>query len=263
MSDIKEILNLVPLNKDFGYLPPKNMVDLMKVLIHQRGIPIIYTHSTTCPCYDTDSFGGKGVPKPNCISCGGLGLYFAEDHSVEFRALVSGGTTAEARNPEGITISGTIDVVIPSEVTVAEGDRIVLKDVHVPIKFMRRYDASTRGMRLPFKPKDVEILVTKYEDPKEQVIVLKKGKDFVVNMDTNTLYFPIGSKVTDKMVVSGEILASPYFIVESIPAAGRGLMSSTEKDAEYVSLPRRVSAVRADLLLGMNEKFVKDVVNEV
>lgn len=240
------------LPKNFLYSGLGLYLGHIDALIAQRGIRVQHTESVACPCHDVQRYGGTGISNPSCVSCHGLGIAFVEDTLSEMRALVS---EIDEREGKGFP-EGSVRVTFPSGTVISTSDRLVFPDVLIPIALMRKYRKSVGGIKLPFYTEDVEVLVTKGARPDDPLIHLVKGLDFTLLPKERLLVFPRGSSVTDGMVVSGEFMAVPEYIVESTPKAFRSMLSSLSDDAKTIQLPKYVNAVRADVLIGLKHKEI-------
>jgi hypothetical protein len=217
-------------------------------LVKHRGTPILLTPHVICPCIQPPKQGGTGVPVPDCPECGGTGFSYVGNGD-EVLAGVIGVNADDTRLVPGRMDAGQIRVVLPSEVTIASGDRIQLHKSIVPIRYSRKFNKSLGGLRLPFDVRDVKVLTTNRPSTLE-IVELERGRDYGLDTDKNILSL-FGDRVADNNVVSGVYMASPYYIVIDLSSAFRGQNTpafSADGSEEWVKFPQSCTAERADLL---------------
>lgn len=227
-------------------------------VIRHRSTPIILTTHVICPCVIPTRQGGTGEAIPDCPECSGTGVAYPGE-GIKTGGVVFGVRADDTHIEVGSVSMGQISVTFPTEVQVAEGDRLHLYRSLVPMRHLRKYKAMMRGMSLPFDARDVIKLVT--NDPTTlRIIELVRGKDYTLNQENNFLTFPSDGIVKDGAIISGVFLAAPYYVVQSLTSAFRGqLTTSYSKTAEeeWVKMPQAVIATRSDILAG---RFQRDVV---
>jgi len=250
-------LNLPRLPNSFMRFDLAKQVPWLNTLLRQRGTPIKLTPHVICPCIKPIREGGSGEAVVDCPECSGTGYAYPGD-PIEIMAPVMGSGASDSYIPEGTLSTNQIRVVTPSDVTIAEGDRLHLYRTIVPIRHVRRYHARMKGIRLPFDVQDVRSLVTN-EPTTLKIRVLNRGTDYQLDRKKNILRFPERGVVWDQSIISGVFMASPYYIIDSLSSAFRGQMStafSKDGSEEWVKMPQSCSAVRADIWSG---RFEKDV----
>jgi len=227
-------------------------------IIRHRSTPMIHTTHIICPCITPTRQGGTGEAVPDCPECSGTGFAYPGNGD-KIGGVVFGVRADDTHIEVGSVSMGQISVTFPTEVQVAEGDRLHLYRSLVPMRHLRKYKASMRGMSLPFDVQDVIKLVTN-EPTTLRIIELVRGKDYTLDITKNFLTFPSDGLVKDNAVVSGVFLAAPYYIIQSLTSAFRGQITraySDEAEPEWVKMPQAVIATRSDILAG---RFQRDVV---
>jgi hypothetical protein len=207
-----------------------------------------------------DKYGGTAQPQPNCVTCGGFGYAWPDEITKEHIALVSNVGASEQRTQTGSNVSDTLNLSFRGEVIVSTDDLVRIPDVVVPIPFIRKYDAAVGGLPLAFKAEDIETLTTKLPRPEDPIIVLIRGKDFTLHPGGRFIYFPEGSRVTHGMTVSGEAMAVPQYLIETVPSISRHMYSDLSSNPSVIQLPKFATAVRADILIGQR---MREAVNDV
>lgn len=256
----KDILKQLPQ----GNLPsyPKDYLDLnfsrtvlgyLDVVINQRGRRVLLIHSVPCPCVEVnEENGGHSYPAPDCVSCGGYGMYFMSDSIHEFRALVSG-TAINSSNTRGSAevLSGSITVTVPSTALISPGDKLIFPDMQTPVPLLRKYKEIDGYISVPFAMVDMEDIVTKHSDSKSPVINMVRGKDYTLDIDNRKIVIPSESVVTDKMVVSMSVIIIPEYIIDNVLHSNRQVLSTpSDKTSKVLNLPKHCTALRSDLFFG-------------
>lgn len=226
-------------------------------LLRQRGTPLKLTPHVICPCVVPPREGGTGEAVVDCPECSGTAFAYVGD-PILIRAPVMGIGAMDSYQEGGTLSTGQIRVVFPSDVTVAEGDRIHLYQTLVAVRHSRRYHARMKGIRLPFDVRDVRTLTT--NDPTTlKIAELKRGPHYSLDVDKNVLRFPEVGLVRDQSIVSGVFMAAPYYIIDALTSAFRGQMSSAfsrDGTEEWVKMQQACTAVRADIFF---DRFDPDV----
>jgi len=242
---------------DFNF--SRTILGYMNVLIQQRGRRALLFHSVPCPCVAVNEQGGSGYPSPNCVSCGGYGIYFLHDKPHELRALVSSTNMVEGDTRGSAPLqSGTVSITVPSEYNLSSGDKFVFPDMKVPVPLLRRYKAVDEGIPVPFAIVDVEDMVTKYDDPSSPVLNMERGKDYTIDIENRKIAIPSGSVLTDNMVVSLSAIVIPEYIIETVNHANRQILTShSDEKAKVLNLPKNCTATRSDLFFGQRVQYSK------
>lgn len=227
------------------------IIGYINVMIKQRGQRAFLYHSVPCPCTGVSETGGVGYPAPDCISCGGSGIYFLHNEPRLMRALLSNMGTEERDVKGGFVLTGRVNITVPEDMrgTVSPGDKFVFPDISAVVSLVRRYDASLGGIKVPFDVIGIEHIVIKMPDPKSLAIMLEETK-YGINREKKMVYVR-DERLGDGMAVSMTILVVPEYIVDTVESGFRQYLTSTsDADASIVKFPRRFTGVRADLYLG-------------
>ena len=240
--------------KPLQVLPPNYLklihpiLGYMNTMIQQRGSRAILYHSTPCPCVDVSEYGGTGQPASDCVSCGGFGLYFLHEDPHELRVLVSGLDAKEANVRAGTVGIGTVRITMPPGYYVGGGDKFVFPDSRVIVPTIRIFKKVDGYISLPFDAVDIESAVTKSREPRDPVVILKRGKDYGLDRKNRRLVINDQGAVHDGMVVSFSSVVIPEYIVSDVTSVDRQFLTDTDDSKALVTrLPKNVMAERADL----------------
>jgi len=235
---------------DFGLVELGDAAADADQLIAHTGVRVLLSHHIVCPCITSVRTGGTGTAIVDCPSCSGTGFAYL-DAPDPCTATVQGTRSSDRHDPDGAFAASSITVTFQSSVEVAEGDMLQLYEASVPMRVSRDYKESVGGIRLPFDVLDVRDLVT--NNRMLEIVRLKRGVDYTLNVDENLLVFPKDGKVRDGSTVSGVFLGSPYYIIDALLSSFRGQRTaafSSDGVRELVRYPTSVTAVRSDYLNG-------------